>query len=55
MARLLQYIFNHAGSRMIEDRDIMVEVFENYGLKCSKQRLWLTVTTLRTTASLSRK
>lgn len=48
MARLLQYILNHAGNHMIEDRDIMAEVFDNYGLKCSKQRLWHSVNTLRT-------
>lgn len=47
LARLLQYILHHAGGRIIEDRDIMAEVFETHGLKCSKQRLWHSVNTLK--------
>lgn len=48
MARLLQYILSNAGIRIIEDKDIMIHVFENYGLKCNKQRLWHSINTLKT-------
>lgn len=49
MARLLQYILSHSSERMIEDKDIMREVFDNFGLKCNKQRLWQAVNALKTT------
>lgn len=49
MARLLQYILSHSSERIIEDKNIMREVFENFGLKCSKQRLWQAMNSLKTT------
>ncbi|WP_224232179.1 hypothetical protein, partial [Klebsiella oxytoca] len=49
MARLLSYILNHSNERMIEDEKIMRDVFENYGLKCNKQRLWQAINSLKKT------
>lgn len=49
MARLLQYILNHSNDRMIEDKKIMKEVFEDFGLKCNKQRLWQAINALKNT------
>lgn len=48
MARLLEYVLSHSEDRMIEDKRIMRDVFENFGLKCSKQRLWQAVNSLKT-------
>ncbi|HCB1498031.1 hypothetical protein DET57_10197 [Klebsiella oxytoca] len=49
MARLLSYILNHSNEKMIEDEKIMRDVFENYGLKCNKQRLWQAINSLKKT------
>jgi DNA-binding winged helix-turn-helix (wHTH) protein len=38
-ARLLEYLFNKAGNDCIYDDDIIVDVFESYGLRCSKSYL----------------
>lgn len=47
MARLLNYLLYRSKEKVIEDERIMIDVFENYGLRCSKQRLWQAVRALK--------
>lgn len=49
MARLLSFILNHSNEKIIEDDKIMRDVFENYGLKCNRQRLWQAINSLKKT------
>nr|WP_181375066.1 hypothetical protein [Pectobacterium carotovorum]ALG88537.1 Hypothetical protein [Pectobacterium carotovorum] len=53
MARLLSYILSHADEQVIEDEKIMRDVFENYGLKCNRQRLWQAINALKSTLAKS--
>lgn len=47
MARLLNYLLQHARDKLIKDEKIITDVFEQYGLRCSQQRLWQAVRALR--------
>lgn len=47
MSRLLNYLLFRSKEKLIEDERIMVDVFENYGLRCSKQRLWQSIRALK--------
>jgi len=47
MARLLGYFLFHAKERVIEDERIMIDVFEQHGLKCNQQRLWQSIRALK--------
>lgn len=47
MSRLLNYLLFRSKEKLIEDERIMVDVFENYGLRCSKQRLWQAIRSLK--------
>ncbi|HBV8970899.1 TPA: transcriptional regulator [Klebsiella oxytoca] len=47
MARLLGYFLQHARDKLISDSRIVSDVFEQYGLKCSQQRLWQAVRALK--------
>lgn len=43
---LLEYLITHAYMTKISDNDIMVDVFESRGLKCSGPRLWQAINSL---------
>lgn len=47
MSRLLNYLLFRSKEKLIEDERIMVDVFENFGLRCSKQRLWQAIRALK--------
>lgn len=47
MARLLTYFLSHAKDKLIEDDRIIIDVFEQYGLRCSQQRLWQSIRALK--------
>ena len=47
MGRLLKYLLNNGELYIIRDEKIMTEVFENFGLRCSKQRLWQAMKSLQ--------
>lgn len=39
-SRLFNYLIEHAEKKIISDEMIFIQVFENYGLRCSKSYLW---------------
>ncbi|WP_336222942.1 hypothetical protein [Enterobacter kobei] len=46
MSLLLRYLIDNAYMNKVNDEMIMIEVFEDRGLKCSRQRLWQAVNSL---------
>jgi DNA-binding winged helix-turn-helix (wHTH) protein len=46
MSILLTYLINNAYMNKVSDETIMTDVFEQRGLKCSRQRLWQAIHSL---------
>ncbi|EFJ7594975.1 hypothetical protein AW765_004546 [Escherichia coli] len=46
MSELLRFLIDNAYMTKVNDKEIMEEVFECRGLRCSHQRLWQAVNTL---------
>lgn len=47
-ARLLEYLLMRVEEDTISDRDLLIDVWDKYGLSSSSSRLWLVMQELRT-------
>ncbi|APZ05657.1 hypothetical protein BWI95_11690 [Kosakonia cowanii JCM 10956 = DSM 18146] len=47
MANLLHFLLTHAVGRVVADRTLQTQVWENNGLSCSSQRLWQVMNNLK--------
>ena len=47
-ARLLEYILSKSGESIITDQELLVNIWDKYGLSSSSQRLWLVMRELKT-------
>ncbi len=46
-ARLLEYLLLKSGSKIITDQELLINIWDKYGLSSSSQRLWLVMRELK--------
>ena len=46
-ARLLEYLLLKSGSKIITDQEMLINIWDKYGLSSSSQRLWLVMRELK--------
>lgn len=46
-ARLLEYLLLKSGSEIITDQELLINIWDKYGLSSSSQRLWLVMRELK--------
>lgn len=46
-ARLLEYLLLKLGSKIITDQELLINIWDKYGLSSSSQRLWLVMRELK--------
>ena len=46
-ARLLEYLLLKSGSKIITDQELLINIWNKYGLSSSSQRLWLVMRELK--------